>query len=278
LGKTSVPSITLEHISVLFAVSCRVTRNDGSVEDGLFTVVRCTGRDKLLHLYFLQTVRVLFELLPEFPTKEQIEKAIQTMIELFRTLSSPPRSSVQGLWAELLIIDNARYPETLIAAWHSTPFDRYDFNAGSERLEVKSTSKHTRQHHFSLEQVSLVEGTRVLIASLFTEVVQNGVTVIQLANNVRAKIASSSALVAHLDRIIATTLGNNWQSAFEEAFDRHLALSTLRFYDAFAIPAIREPLPSGVSEVRFVSDLSNCQPVGTVPITPNGLFSALGKV
>lgn len=274
--KSNTPSITLEHVNVYFDVFCRITRDDGSTIEGVFTVIRCTGRERLLHVYFLRVVRILFDLLPELPTKAEVAKAIKTLVELFRASTSPPRKSVQGLWAELLLIDTARKPEKLVTAWHSTPLDRYDFNADGERLEVKCTAQRVRQHYFSLDQLVPVEGTQVIIASLFTEAVTTGTTVIQLADNIRDKIAAFPELVEHLDRIVVLTLGENWRTAFEDVFDKHLALSTLCFYDAPTIPTVGFPLPVGVSEVRFKSDLTLCEPLDMAKLQHKGsLFSAL---
>lgn len=277
-GKNSVPSITLEHLSIFLDVSCRITQSNGETIDGIFTVIRCTGHEYALQIYFLRAIRILFDMLPELPTKSQVTKAINTLVELFRAASLSPLKTIQGLWAELLIIDSSSDPEMLVNAWHSTPLDRYDFNAGAERLEVKSTSKSIRQHHFSLEQVVPVEGTRVWIASLFTEQVNNGVTVMQLADSVRTKITAFPHLVEHLDRIVAVTLGQNWRLAFVDAFDKQLSLSSLRYFDALTIPAPRFPLPNGVTEVRFKSDLSHCEQITPSQIvSPDSLFSALRR-
>jgi hypothetical protein len=46
----SLPPIVLEHLTVLHDVDCVVTDADGTVEDGTFTVVRCTGNDRVLNV------------------------------------------------------------------------------------------------------------------------------------------------------------------------------------------------------------------------------------
>jgi len=272
--KRSTAPIILEHLSVTFDVPCRISKRDGMSEENIFTVIRCTGQERLLHTYFLRTIRLLFDLLPTPPTKTEVGQAVSTLVELFRSIKSSPQKSLQGLWAELLIIDIARYPEILVEAWHATPQDRYDFNAGNERIEVKSTSQRIRQHHFSLDQVNAIDDTQVIIASLFTEPVNNGTTIIELADNIREKIKSHPKLVSHLDRIVITTLGDNWRIAFEEAFDKSLAISTLRFFDVISIPKIQSPLPVGISDVHFKADLSACETVNLTQISKDSkLFS-----
>src|SRR5690606_34102020 len=141
--------IALEHLNISFDVSCRITKTDGTTEESVYTVIRCVGEDRLLHAYFLRILRLLIDLLPHFPKKADVSHAVSILIELFRSISTSPRKSLQGLWAELLVIDHAIHPEILIEAWHTTPYDRFDFTLENERLEVKSTSQRIRQHHFS---------------------------------------------------------------------------------------------------------------------------------
>lgn len=276
--KRSTAPITLEHLSVTFDVPCRISKSDGTSVEGIFTVIRCTGQERLLHIYFLRTLRLLFDLLPSTPSKAEVGQAVSSLVELFRSILTPPRKTLQGLWAELLVIDCAMRPEILVAAWHATPRDRFDFNAGHERLEVKSTSQRIRQHHFGLDQLVPIEGTMVIIASLFTEQVNHGITVMELADSIRGKLLSFPLLIEHLDRIVTTTLGDSWRAAYEDFFDKQLALSTLQFYDAATLPSILMPLPLGISDVHFRVDLSICSPIELMSLTKvSPLFSAIKK-
>jgi len=274
----AIAPIKLEHLNVLFDVPCRISMDNGRNKEGIFTVIRCTGQDQLLHTYFLRTLRLLFDLLPSAPTKKDVSQAVSTLVELFRSIMTPPRKSLQGLWAELLIIDCSTHPEILVAAWHASPHDRFDFNAEHERLEVKSTTQRIRQHHFALDQLTPIKGTRVIIASLFTERLNSGVTIMELADNIRGKLQAFPSLIEHLDRIVITTLGDSWRAAYEEVFDKQLALSTLQFYDATNLPSIPLPLPIGLSDVHFRVDLSGCSPSNLSSLAKGSLlFSVLKK-
>jgi hypothetical protein len=277
-AKADAPTIALEHLHIMFDVRCTVIRNNAPPAEGKFTVLRCVGQDRLMHKYFLSIVRLLFDLLPSIPTREQIHEVLRTLIELFRAVSISPKKSIQGLWAELLIIETSKHPETLVSAWHHNPFDRYDFNLGSERLEVKSTSRNSREHHFALDQLAIIDDAQVLVASLFAEPVNRGATVMDFAESIREKIATYPELVAHFDRVVVTTLGSHWRDAFEISFDKSLALSTLRFYDIRAIPNIPGPLHPAITNVRFNVDLSGCKAVDLKSFRHIGeLYSALKR-
>lgn len=274
-GKDRSIPIKLENLTVQYDMHCRVSRSDGNIEEGLFTVVRCTGRDEALHIYFLRCIGALIISLGMTPSRLDVAHTIKNLTTLFRAMTEKPRKSVQGLWAELLLI--ARAPDTAaaVSAWHITPGDRYDFNAGNQRIEVKSTSMRVRQHYFSLEQLCPPTQTTLLIASLFVEYAGAGTSIMELAERIRTRISNHPDLLLHIDQIISLTLGENWRDALEARFDVELAEESLAFFDINAIPTVDRILPLGVSDVRFKSDLTNSPSLNIQDVRAlGGLFQA----
>jgi hypothetical protein len=268
--------IVLQHLTVQHGLECRISRPDGSVERGRFTVIRCTGADRALITYFLHVIGTVVASLSASPFDQDVSQAIDKLVELFRAMTELPRKSVQGLWAELYCMARIRQPILLLRAWHSAPEDKYDFRAGGQRVEVKSASGSIRQHFFSLEQLHPPLGTQALIASLFVERSSGGISITQLADRIRTLIADEPKLLLHLDRVIGLTLGENWRSAIEDRFDQQLAEQSLLFYNSEAIPTICPDLPPGVSLVRFMADLTGCAPVDVRRYREQGgLFQAL---
>ena len=82
-------------------------------------------------------------------------------------MTDSPTNTVNGLWSELFLIENSTNPKELINYWHNLPEEKFDFNAGKERIEVKSSSSFERKHIFSAEQLNPPSDTQVLIASVF---------------------------------------------------------------------------------------------------------------
>ena len=259
-GGTRPIPIKLEHLTVQYDVDCRISRSNGSFEEGRFTVVRCTGVDKALHTYFLRSIGAIVVSLGTTPSRQDVAHAIKNLTILFRAMTEKPRKSVQGLWAELFLIARAYDAATMITAWHMTPEDRYDFSFENQRIEVKSTSARVRQHYFSLEQLCPPTDTALLIASLFVEYAGAGTSIMELAEQIRTRISDNHNLLLHVDQIISLTLGENWRDALEARFDRELAEESLTFFDASSIPTVSRNLPPGISEVRFKSDLTACPP------------------
>jgi hypothetical protein len=271
--------IVLEHVRVQHDVDCLVHRPDGTEETSRFTVILCTDSDRMMQEYFLRSVSSVVLALDNIPSRSDVVQAINTLVELFRSMTQAPRKSVQGLWAELLVMAEAPDPAALIPYWHSLPEERYDFTAGVQRVEVKSAAGHVRSHQFSLGQVRPPAGTRVLIASLFAECAAGGTSVMELFEEIRAHASGDTGLLLHLDRVLRLSLGNAWRQGLEERFDRQLAVGSLRFFDTESIPAIDGPLPREVSDIHFRVDMTNVQPMDTATVVmERGMFEAMLQV
>lgn len=248
--------IKLEHLSIQHDVECRITGIDGVIEEGQFTIIACSGTDHALHSYFLRVLEPIITLLGPSPTRSDITRAIFNLVELFRVMAAAPTKSVQGLWAEVFLIARAADPTLLLAAWHTTPEDRYDFSSGDQRIEVKAAAGRVRRHQFSLEQLQPPTGTYTLVASVFVERAGAGTSLAELIEKVRHQVGDSLDLLMALDRIVGMTLGNSWRQAMGERFDYELALHSVAFFEVEAIPSVSPQLPPEVSGVRFTSDIS----------------------
>ena len=279
-GATEVrpPSIGLQHLMVDHGLECRVRQETGAAITGTFSVVRCVDADRLLQGYFLRALVPVIDSLPAAPSYSDIARPVNALAELFRRLALPARKPIQGLWAELCMIAISRDPNALIAAWHATPEDRYDFSAASERIEVKSSSGSVRVHHFSFEQLNPPECVRILVASVFANEAGNGTSVFDLVDKIRYRVNHEAQLVERVDQIVAATLGSSWRHAGNVRFDFEEATSSLRYYEPSKIPSIRGPIPNGVSMVRYQSDLTAANPTALSSIPPScQLLRALGE-
>ena len=255
-SQNQLPPIVLEHLRVQYNLNCRVSRPDGTFEEGIFTLVHCTEADATLQDYFLKVMSTIVIPLGDQPNQSDVAHAMNQLIELFRAMTKVSQKSVQGLWAELFLIAQARQPDILVKAWHTAPEDRYDFATGNQRIEVKSFSGTIRLHHFSLEQLYPPEDVKALVASVSVESSQAGVSIEELREKIQIRLGSNLDALLHIDRVIALTLGDAWQQASDARFDERLAEESLEFYETSVIPSVNPNLPSGVSGVRFRSDLT----------------------
>jgi hypothetical protein len=217
--------------------------------------------DTILQDHFLLVAGTLIAASPSPPHPGSIGSAVETMAELFRALQAPPRESVQGLWAEVLLIAESPRSADLVTAWHVATDDRFDFSSRMARVEVKSASGGERVHHFSLDQLRPPAGVRALIASVLVERAGGGTSVEDLLAELRATLAPSPELMLKAESIVTATLGSTFRAAIGERFDREAARGSLAYFRAEDVPSLQEAPPFGVTDVRFRSDLGASRPV-----------------
>lgn len=253
-------SVELENIQIQHDLECVVSQPDGGQERGRFSVILCKGEGRELHAYFLRVSGPLLQVLGSSPTRAQVSRAIDQLVELFSAMSLPARKSVQGLWAEVFLIVRASEPATLIEAWHANPEDRYDFGTGSQRIEVKSCSGAPRRHHFTLDQLTPPPGVQVMVASTFAQRTGNGASIADFIDRLRESVHRPE-LILRLEKLVAMTLGDCWPNGLRDHFDEQVADDSLRFYRSDSVPSIVGALPIELTQVRFVADLSAAEAV-----------------
>jgi len=272
------PPVVLENLAIYHNRICHISSASGQIDKGVFSSISCTSPDMTVRKYFLDIMAMILAEQGQGKNALDVTRVVTILVELFRALTRPPRESVQGLWAELYFAATAREPMKTFEAWHEYPEALYDFTSGFQSIEVKSASYGIREHHFSLEQLRVPSGCEVLIASIFVETSEVGVSLSDLLQEVEGKLSSRPDLLLRIHDTVAKTLGSTWRSSLDTKFDRQLARSSLLFFDPRTIPSVNPTLPPGVSKVRFVSDLTSVRPVGIddYPVR-EGLFSAANR-
>jgi hypothetical protein len=270
-----VVPIVLEHLSILHNVECRMQNSSGGTTTRFLSVVRCCGKDSTLQEYFLRTLTPVIASLVPNPTREQVVQAVNRLIELFRYASQAARKSIQGLWAELFVIQRSGDPSFLLRCWHTKPEERYDFAESYQRVEVKTAAGRVRAHRFSHEQLRPPTGTLAMIVSILIDRSAGGQNIYDLIDDIRKRVSDADLLI-RLDSMVADTLGNDWRAAHEERFDHQFACESCRFLDARTVPSVAGNIPPEVTDVHFRVDLSAHPLALPVELTASGgLFAAM---
>ena len=259
--RVSVLDSSLEFITVQFNRECQLLTNKQKVEDGIYSIIYLKTDLIDLQEYFLEIVFLIIKKLKPIPTLQELKIEVEKLIELFSKFSKSPTKTIQGLWAELFVIEQSKNPTYLIQAWHKSVTDRFDFNDGIDKIEVKSTSKNRRIHSFSIEQLHPNLNSKLIISSIIVVETGIGKNIFDLINLIENKVKDRE-LQFRINEIIAQTLGNTLFKAFELYFDYQLATDSLQFYDCENIPKIDlQTIPIDVTNIRFDSDLTNIQPI-----------------
>ena len=257
---SATQNIIREMLSVEYDLSCSIVENGEVMQDNNFSIITLRTLETALQAYFIDIFIMMLQKIPREPSKRELSVEVENLITIFSALSKPPRQQVQGLWAELLVIEKSLHPEMLINAWHNSPTAKYDFTMGRDKIEVKSTAAEERIHHFSLDQLNPSPNSRLLIASVIVrESGQStgGLSIRNLYDRICSRVSAVNARL-QLYSVMAETIGNNLAKVDNTFFDYVEASDTLAFYNADNVPHIdKDTVPQFVSEVKFNSDLSH---------------------
>lgn len=255
-------NINLDLISVLFNQSCKLKLEDTLLEDNdVYTVVTLKTNNSELGWYFIDIIDLVLSKIGNFPDSKVLITEVNKLVELFRNLTKPSKSTIQGLWAELFVIDQSKDPEYLIRSWHSGANDIYDFNDGCDKIEVKSSSNTIRRHHFSLNQLNPSAGARLLIASVLVTSSGVGISLFDLVKNIEARMQKLE-LKLKLSEVVLKILGTDFEKAGDYYFDYQQAIDSYQVYDYREIPCIEnKQIPDEVSNIHFECDLTSVNPV-----------------
>lgn len=265
----SQKNIKLKYIELTHNLECKVSENGKSKTDN-YSVIIFKSNEETLQNYFLGITVTLLNSLSKKPTQKEVFETFKNFVNIFRSLTETPTKTIQGLWAELLLIEQSKNPETLINYWHIIPEEKFDFNADSEKIEVKSSSNLERVHIFTAEQLNPTNDNQIIIASIFTKQVSNGLNVLNLLGKIDNRI-NDNELKEKVYRIVSKTLGNTFEQTTKIKYDYDLAKNSLRFYRHQDISKVeRINIPQRVSEVKFKSDLTNINPVDITKLSRQG--------
>lgn len=252
--------LQLAGLEVQYSIPCDVRFPDGTTARKTLTVVSCTSADRAIQDYFLHVMETVLRIVGPQPSLTKIVDTISSLVAILHELTSAPRRSLIGLYGELTIISLSQDAIAAVKAWRADTEDRFDFSSGDVRLEVKATSNRIRKHSFSVDQCSPQSGITAVVASLFVQPTGDGESLEQIVQGILARIDRDDQARLKLQITVARSLGSNLLQSMSACFDDALAKSSLRFFDAHTLPAVRGTFPSTVSHIRFDADLSGFAP------------------
>lgn len=253
---SQVKNITRELLLVEYNQLCRLLSEEGDVEKS-YAIITLRSVEWALQSSFIDIVVLMLQKLQPVPLCKTLSVEVEKLITIFSALVNPPVKKIQGLWGELLVIEQSDYPEILINAWHSSPTAKFDFTMGRDKIEVKATSSENRIHHFSIDQLNPSPSSRLLIASMTVRESgegNGGKSVRNLFDFISQKVGAQEKF--RLYQIMASTIGSSISKLDAVYFDYVEAVDTLAYFCAKDIPHIKKSdVPTGVTEVKFASSL-----------------------
>lgn len=272
----ALKNLRFRHLSLLQNQECIVSE-DGREQVQTFTIITFTDSDRLLQEYFLQVSETFVKVFRQRQTTESIVEAIVNFVEVFRLLDDSSKKTFQGLWSELFLIAKSPMPEILLQYWHQVPEEKFDFNAGHERIEVKSSNQFERVHTFSAEQLNPPADTQVIIASIFVRANSAGVSMQDLILEISSRVGQHQELISKLNLVVGRSLGGSLQEGLAVKYDYGIARNSLKLYRHQDIKRIEKcDIPQQVFNVKYKSDLSTVPSVTSLQLQDGSvLFKAI---
>lgn len=260
-GNQSAIDSDLELIRVEFSRKCELVTEANKTIEGYYTIISLKSNSLEIQGYFLEIVYLLLSSLPEKIRLKDLKVEIAKLVSLFSRLTEPPKKTIQGLWAELLVIEQSSNPLYLINSWHISPSDKFDFNDGTDKLEIKSTLKNRRVHSFSNDQLNPNINSRLLVASVLVIQSGSGKNVFDLSTLIEARVDDPKSLFKMKENI-ASTLGKDFERAQGIFYDYSFSKDHLAFYPADSLPSISPiHVPYQISNIHFDCDLTSVAPI-----------------
>ena len=182
-----IASFKGKHLEVYFDKKVELTDDNGYMTSR-FTVLKLVNNSKNAQWYFIKICSLLLDNLGEIPEISNVEKEVKSLKDIFSNLNKKPLKDEIGLWGELFVISIQENIELAVKAWHVSNTNRIDFNDGKTKLEVKTTTSNVRKHNFKLNQLRTHFKENVLIGSVITEEIDNGISVMDLINKIENKL------------------------------------------------------------------------------------------
>lgn len=260
----NAPNMIRELLSVEYDVECTIKEIDGKTQLNNFAIITLRTNDENLQSYFIEIFLMMLSKMSTQPSKQELSIEVERLITIFSALSQTPRKRIQGLWAELLVIERSKNPNLLVNAWHSSASSKYDFTLGRDKIEVKSTSSEERIHRFSLDQLNPSPNSRLLIASMTVREsgrCSNGLSVKDLYDKICNHLSDIETKI-RLYTVIAQTLGKDIEKIGTIYFDYITASDSLAYYDYQIIPRIlKSDVPENITELKFACNITKLEDI-----------------
>lgn len=224
----------------------------GEKHTDIVHILRCYSQSDKERILFLELIEMIVS--SSGCSKQGIIDAFQILSAFFEDCTEPSDIELMGLYAELYAINHFHNSLSLEKFWQSRSKLKFDFSfSDTLKLEVKSTSKSTRIHHFRHDQLA-TNIYRIYVLSIMLRYDDNGLSLYDLINICKEYIDSGSSKLIELNRILKNTSEERLK---EIKYDMEYINYNKHIYDGRDIPQFKQTNPDGVKNAEYDCDLEN---------------------
>ena len=186
-----------------------------------------------------------------------LAKLFNSISSLFDKKRNITETEIQGLFSELYTILFFYHKGCSLAKnWQSKNKMKFDFSIDTKkRIEIKSTIKPVRVHHFRHEQLQS-ELYDIKIVSIMLQKNDYGLSLGDLVTEITEVFQDDFALLLHIEKTVSQ-IDNDMLT--EIKYDETHLKNNIKFFDAKSIPHFNEKNPDGVFNAEYDCDLETTQ-------------------
>ena len=244
-----VASVHQETRSLQFSFNKKCTfRNDDIVETKVVHLLTCKEKDEDKIMAFIRLTKA-FAQNDRDNDQYYLARLFSSISALFDKDRKVSEMELQGLFSELYtIIHFGKKSCDLSRFWQSRNMMKFDFSISEKkRLEIKSTLKSNRTHHFKHDQL-LSELYDIHIISYMLRKSDFGISLEELVETIRETYSENFALLMHIESSISYVDKDMLRGI---KYDELYLKENMKFYNAKDIPHFNERTPDGVFNAEY---------------------------
>ena len=248
-----IPSIQQETKSLKFIFNKKcILQFGGSKKTEVMHVLTCKDKETEKIRAFIRLTKS-FSFSDTGPDQYYLAKLFSSISALFDKQRQVSEIEMQSLFAELYTILHLRSAGCDIAKyWQSRNKMKFDFSIDAKRrIEIKSTLKSERIHHFRHDQL-LSELYDIKVVSILLRKNDCGVSLGDVVEQMREIFANDFALMLHIENTISQ-IDDDY--LYGVKYDELYLKNNIRFFDAKDIPHFNEKSPDGVFNAEYDCNL-----------------------
>lgn len=250
-------------LQFIFNQKC-LLKIDGKMLKKNMHVLICKDKD-------MEKIRAFVRLTKSFSMNDigtdqyYLPKLFSSISSLFDKERHISEMETQGLFAELYTILFFREIGCDIAEhWQSHDRMKFDFSLDAKkRIEIKSTLKQERIHHFKHEQL-LSNIYDIRIVSIMLRKNDCGVSLGNVVDKIREYYANNFALMLHIENTVSQLDKN---MIYGIKYDAVYLKNNIKVFNAEYIPHFNEKTPEGVFNAEYDCYLDTVQQLSQEEIT-----------
>lgn len=244
-----IPSVHQETKSLKFIFNKKcILQFGGFKETEVMHVLACKDKEP-------EKIQAFIRLTKSFSSSDTgmdqyyLAKLFSSISALFDKQRRISEIEMQGLFAELYTILYLRNSGCDIAKfWQSRNKMKFDFSIDAKRrIEIKSTLKSERIHHFRHNQL-LSELYDIKVVSILLRKNDCGISLGDVVEQMREIYANEFALMLHIENTISQV---DDDYLYGIKYDELYLKNNIRFFDAKDIPHFNEKSPDGVFNAEY---------------------------